>query len=100
MINKANNYNELVSNISRNYGNIIDSTNKINSVYDTMMNDSTDKRFDFSGNLTNINTYNPSIQDAVMEDTSTLAYAENSIYILGSMTAAVMLIIAVYIARE
>jgi hypothetical protein len=101
LVNELKTYDSLISQINANYNQkngIIDKTNNLNSLYDVLNHNS---KYDFSGNLlNNITSYNPTIQDAIVEDTSVLAYNENSLYVLGTMTAAVMLIIAVYIARE
>ena len=104
----ASNYTNLLNQINKNYNNITTEVKNINTIrnyltdnpkYDfdgnLLMGDS----YDDKGNLIKFNKYNPSIEDAVIDDTSTMMYRENTIYILGSITAAALLIAAISIAR-
>jgi hypothetical protein len=95
--NEISTYKTLVNNINKNYTNIIQTSNNIQQKYNILSNNNV---YDFSSNDVNIEFKNPTLEDQVVEDTTTMAYTENSIYMLGSMTAAIMLIIAVYVARE
>ena len=104
----AANYSHMLQKINSNYEDITGKVRNINTVrnylnqnpkYDFSGNMLMGDYYDDNGNLVKFNRFNPSIEDAVVEDTSTMMYRENSVYILGSITAAALLIAAVTIAR-
>lgn len=104
----AANYSAMLRKINSNYEDITGKVRNINTVrnylnqnpkYDFSGNMLMGDYYDDNGNLVKFNRFNPSIEDAVVEDTSTMMYRENSVYILGSITAAALLIAAVTIAR-
>ena len=104
----ASNYTNLLNQINKNYNTITTDVRNINTIrnyltdnpqYDYNGNMLMGDYYDDKGNLIKFNKYNPSIEDAVVDDTSTMMYRENTIYILGSITAAALLIAAISIAR-
>jgi len=104
----ASNYTNLLNKINKNYNTITTDVKNINTIrnyltdnpqYDFSGNMLMGDYYDDNGNLIKFNKYNPSIEDAVVDDTSTMMYRENTLYILGSITAATLLIAAISIAR-
>lgn len=104
----ASNYTNLLNQINKNYNTITTDVKNINTIrkyltdnpqYDFSGNMLMGDYYDDNGNLIKFNKYNPSIEDAVVDDTSTMMYRENTLYILGSITAASLLIAAITIAR-
>ena len=104
----ASNYTNLLNQINKNYNTITTDVKNINTIrkyltdnpqYDFSGNMLMGDYYDDKGNLIKFNKYNPSIEDAVVDDTSTMMYRENTLYILGSITAASLLIAAITIAR-
>jgi len=114
----AKEYSVVLDNIDHNYGDIINKVNVINNKtdylkgnprYDYADNMLMGEFYDENGNLITLRgdmdlgvkrlKSEESLRDAVIEDTSTMMYRENTVYILGSMTAAFLLITAVTLAR-
>lgn len=104
----ANDYSNTLSDINTNYNSITNQVKDIRSIrnflnekpiYDFSGNILMGDHYDNDGNLVKFSDINPSIEDAIVDDTSNLMYRENTMYILGSITAAALIISAISIAR-
>jgi len=86
-----------INNIDANYQSIEQEVNENVNIRNALLQKDI---YDYDGKLTNFDNTSQTLDDAVVEDTSTLIYMENSIYILGSITAATLLIIAVFMMKD
>jgi hypothetical protein len=90
--------------INANYNLIDQNLTTTNSMWNSLNADNTNK-YDFkSNNLkyykgVNANNEKPTIQDAMDEDVKTIILEQNTLYILGSITAASLFILAVYLGK-
>jgi hypothetical protein len=104
----ANQYSDMLQGVNKNYNTITTNVKNINTIRNYLKKND---KYDFSGNLLMGNEYdshgnfkkyglnNMTIEDAVVEDTSNLVYRENTLYILGTITAAALIIAAISIAK-
>lgn len=104
----ANDYSNTLSEINTNYNSITNQVRDIrtirnylngNPIYDFSGNMLMGDHYDNDGNLVKFSDINPSIEDIIVDDTSNLMYRENTMYILGTITAAALIISAISIAR-
>jgi len=102
MIQISSNYSTLLNKIHSTYGDLSNNIAQITNSSNTGLRDVmlANDKYDFSGNLLNYNNYRPTLNDARIEDTNTLILQQNSIYILGTLASATLLIFAIMLARE
>jgi hypothetical protein len=105
---KANIHSRIENNITNQYNNINQKLNNINNLQQELLQDDMydysgnllqGNRYDNSGNSMTFNKKNPSLQDVIVEDSMNLMYRENTFYILATITASVLIIAAISVAR-
>jgi hypothetical protein len=102
MIDIAKDYEETISKMNQNYHEIDNKMHEITNadkkgIRDILLQN---RVYDYSGNLFNYKDDRPELLDAVVEDSSSLVYYQNSSYILATMTLATAVIVAIILAKE
>jgi hypothetical protein len=96
----ARDYSGAISQINKNYYDLSNGITNTAQLWNTLAND---QKYDLSGNLVyyhGINTRkSPTIQDALNDDVKSIILQQNTIYMLGSVTAASLLILAIFLGK-
>jgi hypothetical protein len=96
----AGDYSATLTQINNNY---YDLSNGITNTAQLWNSLTADQKYDLSGNLvyySGINARkNPTIKDAMNEDVKSIILQQNTIYMLGSVTAASLLILAIFLGK-
>jgi hypothetical protein len=90
-------YAGLVSSLVTGYNTNQDAITKYNTLNSKLISNPI---YDYSGNLVNFNGTKTTIEDGIQEDVDLMLYRENALYTVGLMSAAVLVIAAIYIARQ
>lgn len=97
-INKAiNDLNDKTRTAATNYGNLNSSINDFRFIRDDLLNSSL---YDYSGNILFLNNGKPTLKDALENDTKEFAKQENNVFILGSISIAILLLGTYVILRD
>ena len=97
VIAESQDYTNELNRIQNNYSKIENKLYGISKQRNILNNNN---KYDYKGSSFNYHDERPSIQEAVIADSTTMIYNQNNIYILGTMTAATMVIIGILLARE
>jgi hypothetical protein len=95
--NKLNEYNSVNGNAITNHGNLVTGINNYLTNSNNLLNSSL---YDYSGNILFLNNGKPTIKDALESDTKELASQENNVFILGTMSLAILIIGTIMVLRN
>lgn len=95
--NQILNHTKQVDNINKNY---IDLSNNIDSYNDLKNKLSSNPEYDFDGKKLNYIDKKPTLRDGLLDDVNTMIVQENNLYILGTITLAVLLVGTIIVIRE
>lgn len=94
---QMNQYNSVSGNAVTNYGNLVTGINSYLTSSNNLLNSSL---YDYSGNVLFLNNGKPTLQDALESDTTELASQENNVFILGTMSFAILFIATIMVLRN
>jgi len=80
-----------------NHGNLVTGINNYLTNSNNLLNSSL---YDYSGNILFLNNGKPTIKDALESDTKELASQENNVFILGTMSLAILIIGTIMVLRN
>jgi hypothetical protein len=91
-------YNKIDSKLSKISNTYNDSPSVINTpgIRDVL---NSQKKYDYNGSLFKYNDKRGSILDAVLEDSTTMVYTQNSYYILGTITATALIVFSIIMVK-
>lgn len=85
----ASDYNGMVNGIDTNYDNLDENITSYENLKDKL---NSDTKYDYSGNSFNYNNKNKTLVDGLNDDVNLMLTKENNIFILGSLTVAILVI--------
>ena len=99
---QASDYSALLQKIDTKYQDLSSNILKITNTEKTGLRDKlmADSKYDFSGNILNYLDGKPTLEDAVVEDTTTMIMQQNSVFNLAGLACASLLIFAIMLARN